>query len=75
MHGFRVRDAVLLGTGVLIALVLFGGSFASLLPLLLIGGCLLMHLFMMNGMDHGGHGGHGGDTNEDETPRRDRELQ
>lgn len=29
------------------------------LPWILIGGCLVMHLFM-----HGGHGGHGGGTQD-----------
>jgi hypothetical protein len=72
MTGFKLRDAVLLGAGVLLALVLFGGSLASLAPLLLVGGCLLMHVFMMRGMDHGG--GHGGHTSEDATTTpRDRE--
>lgn len=71
MRGFQARDGILVGAGVLIALLLFGGSFASLAPLLLIGGCLLMHVFMMQGMDHGGHGGHG-TANEDD--RTDREI-
>ena len=71
MKGFKTRDAVLLGAGAVLALLLFGGSLASLTPLLFLGGCLLMHVFMMQGMDHGGHGGHG-TANEDE--RTDREI-
>lgn len=60
MKGFTTRDAVLLGAGAVIALLLFGGSLASLAPLLFLGGCLLMHVFMMRSMDHGGdgHAGH-----------------
>ena len=42
------------------------------LPWLLIGGCLVMHLFMHGG--HGGHEGHGGgadDSSEDDEPDSD----
>jgi hypothetical protein len=68
MKGFKTRDAVLLGAGAVLALLLFGGSLASLTPLLFLGGCLLMHVFMMRGMDHGsGHAGH------DTSPGPDRE--
>lgn len=69
MNGFKARDAVLLGAGAVIALLLFGAPFATLGPLLLIGGCLLMHVFMMRGMSHGGHDDH--DDHDDlRTPPR-----
>ena len=56
MKGFTARDAVLLGAGAALALLVFGGSLASLAPLLFLGGCVLMHVFMMRGMGHGGAG-------------------
>ena len=40
----------------------------SYLPWLLLGGCLLMHVFMHGGHGHGGHGGNVGDpTGNDAT--------
>ena len=73
MKGFTVRDGVLLGAGVVIALLFFGGSLASLTPLLFLGGCLLMHVFMMRGMDHGGsHAGHDGHSESGVGPARER---
>lgn len=38
------------------------------LPFLLLGGCIVMHLFMHGGHGHGGHGG--GDEPRDGSPRR-----
>ena len=65
MNGFKARDAVLLGAGAVIALLLLGAPLATLGPLLFLGGCVLMHVFMMKGMGHGGHGGHGGEEDVD----------
>lgn len=42
----------------------------AVLPWLLIGGCLVMHLFMHGG--HGGRGGHEGDSEDSaRTPKSD----
>ena len=60
------RTGLVLG-GFLIVAVFFlwtehQAHFIAALPWLLIGGCLVMHLFM-----HGGHGGHGtGKTDTDD---------
>ncbi len=67
------------GAGVVIgALLAVGVPLATLTPLLLLGGCLSMHLFMGHGMSHGeGHGQHGttgaagAGPAEDTSPRRD----
>jgi len=59
----------------LVAFLAIGGFFLwteheahviAALPWLLIGGCLVMHLFMHGGHGHGGHGGGGhGDDDAD----------
>lgn len=57
------RWAQILGAAAVVlgALLAVGVPLASLLPLLAVGGCLGMHLFMGHGMSHGGgHAGHGG---------------
>ncbi len=67
------------GAGVVIGgLLAVGVPLATLTPLLLLGGCLSMHLFMGHGMSHGeGHGQHettgaaGAGPAEDTSPRRD----
>ena len=56
---WRTRSGVTLGVlGAIAGFLLISehqAHFIEALPLLLLGGCIVMHLFM-----HGGHGGHGG---------------
>jgi hypothetical protein len=55
------RNAKILGGGVIGigALLAFGVPLVTLYPLIMLGGCLSMHLFMGHGMNHGGaHGSH-----------------
>jgi hypothetical protein len=49
----RIGAAVVFGLGFLLAI---GVPLATLTPLLFLGGCLGMHLFMGHDMSHGGHG-------------------
>jgi hypothetical protein len=55
------RSAKIIGSAVigLGALLAVGVPLATLTPLVFLGGCLSMHLFMGHGMSHGGeHGSH-----------------
>lgn len=54
MHGTNTRSLAYVAIGVLATLAILQVPLATVLPLLLIGGCLLMHVFMMRGMHHGG---------------------
>lgn len=60
MHGVRTRDVALVAAGALAAAVVAGVPLGSLVPLLAVGGCLLMHLVMMRHMGHRSHGSEGG---------------
>jgi hypothetical protein len=74
------RNAKIIGAAVIgiVALLAAGVPLVTLYPLILLGGCLGMHLFMGHGMNHGGaHGSHqpnegvtAGPT-ENASPRRD----
>jgi hypothetical protein len=72
----KIIGGAAIGFGALLAV---GVPLATLTPLLFLGGCLSMHLFMGHGMNHGGgHGSHGttGETAsagpaENTPPRKD----
>ena len=74
------RNAKIIGAAVIgiVALLAAGVPLVTLYPLILLGGCLGMHLFMGHGMNYGGaHGSHqpnegvtAGPT-ENASPRRD----
>ena len=51
----KIVGGAVLGFGVLLAV---GVPLATLTPLIAVGGCLSMHLFMGHGMMHGDHAGH-----------------
>ncbi len=51
----KLIGGAVLGFGVLLAI---GVPLATLTPLIAVGGCLSMHLFMGHGMAHGNHAGH-----------------
>lgn len=42
----------------------------TFLPFLLVGGCILMHVFMHGGHGHGGHGGGDGPTHRGHDDKR-----
>jgi Protein of unknown function (DUF2933) len=52
----KIIGGAVVGLGALLAV---GVPLATLTPLVFLGGCLSMHLFMGHGMSHGGgHGSH-----------------
>ena len=59
MFGIRTRDAALVAAGALAAAVAAGVPLGTLVPLLAVGGCLLMHVVMMRHMGHRSHGSGG----------------
>lgn len=60
----KIIGGAVVGFGALLAV---GVPLATLTPLVFLGGCLSMHLFMGHGMSHGsGHGSH--DSNTQDTP-------
>lgn len=52
MHRNHLAMCLLLGLGGILLAAAAGIPFSSLLPLLLVGGCLLMHLVMPHGEHH-----------------------
>jgi hypothetical protein len=71
----RIIGSAGIGFGALLAV---GVPLATLTPLIFLGGCLSMHLFMGHGMSHdGGHGSHesheaaGAGSADDTSSRRD----
>jgi len=72
----KIIGGAAIGLGGLLAV---GVPLATLTPLLFLGGCLSMHLFMGHGMNHGGgDGSHGTaerptsvEASDDTSPRRD----
>ncbi len=70
----KIIGGAIVGLGALLAV---GVPLATLTPLVFLGGCLSMHLFMGHGMSHGeGHGSHsatptagGSSSAEDTSPR------
>jgi hypothetical protein len=62
MHRSHVVMCLLLGLGGILLVAVAGVPFGNLLPIVLVGGCLLMHLLMPHGGRHGGHGDGSADT-------------
>jgi hypothetical protein len=54
MHRNHLAMCLLLGLGGVLLVAVAEVPVSSVLPLLLVGGCLLMHLLMPHGDHHGG---------------------